>query len=394
MRHLIILTILLSTLTAADPLIERAVAGDAAAIAALRALGPDGLATVAAAYDAQPRPSRPWIRLFDAVAGQYLARHSRLYWYTDLDQAKAAAASSGKPIVSLRLLGLLSEPLSCANSRFFRVVLYADPTVSAWLREHVILHWSSERPVPVVTIDFGDGREIRTTVTGNSAHYVLAADGQVIDCIPGLYAPQAFLAALQASEQVHRQMLAAPASARRALLADWHRDRAETLARQRRTLGLPESAPAIAANVVPARVAGERAISKQAVEIPLLKAVDLGRLLEGDQVTAISWTKTAASLEQPKISEASLALIHADLVMSADEPAAIHAFLRTLASDTLRNEIDLHLQIHRQLAREAADWMDFNHWLYQALFLTSSDDPWLGLDPAAVYSALPPIPGC
>jgi hypothetical protein len=47
--------------------------------------------------------------------------------------------------------------------------------------------------VPKVTIDFGDGRKLERTVTGNSAHYILTPDGEVVDCLPGLYGPQAFL---------------------------------------------------------------------------------------------------------------------------------------------------------------------------------------------------------
>ena len=45
---------------------------------------------------------------------------SQLYWYTDLEAAKAQAKRLGKPILSLRLLGKLTDEFSCANSRFFR----------------------------------------------------------------------------------------------------------------------------------------------------------------------------------------------------------------------------------------------------------------------------------
>jgi len=121
---------------------------------------------------------------------------SGLSWYTDLDEAKAAAHAQHKPILSLRLLGNLDEELSCANSRFFRTILYTDPRIAAAMREKYILHWKSVRPVPKVTIDFGDGRVITTTITGNSIHYILDENGRVIDAIPGMYTPNAFLAAL------------------------------------------------------------------------------------------------------------------------------------------------------------------------------------------------------
>lgn len=118
---------------------------------------------------------------------------SRLYWYTDIEQAKAAARTSGKPILSLRLLGRLDQDLSCANSRFFRVALYPNSEISKLLQDHFILHWQSVRPVPKVTIDFGDGRKLERTITGNSIHYILDASGRPIDAIPGLYSPKAFL---------------------------------------------------------------------------------------------------------------------------------------------------------------------------------------------------------
>src|SRR6478672_6182351 len=111
-----------------------------AAIAALRAQGPAGLrrlmrlrAQNAAFTRAKCAPETPQElarakrieAAIDAVAGQKDASASGLYWYTDLEQAKAAAASEGKPILSLRLLGNLDSEYSCANSRFFRAVLYA-----------------------------------------------------------------------------------------------------------------------------------------------------------------------------------------------------------------------------------------------------------------------------
>src|SRR5262249_29402307 len=152
------------------------------------------------AQSPRQRASDPeWQRLtaaLDWVSRQRDSYASRLYWYTDFEQAKAAARASRKPILSLRLLGNLTDEFSCANSRFFRSILYANTTVSAFLRENFVLHWKSVRPAPRVTIDFGDGRKIERTLTGNSIHYVLDYDGRPVDAIPGLYGPAAFLRAL------------------------------------------------------------------------------------------------------------------------------------------------------------------------------------------------------
>ena len=59
--------------------------------------------------------------------------------------------------------------MGSANSRFFRSTLYTNHKVSELLRDQFILHWQTERPVPIVTIDFGDGRKLIRTVTGKLA---------------------------------------------------------------------------------------------------------------------------------------------------------------------------------------------------------------------------------
>src|SRR5690606_24228860 len=67
-----------------------------------------------------------WRQLMDAVGAQRDASISHLFWYTDRAQASAVAREAGKPMISLRLLGRLTDERSCANSRMFRALLYAD----------------------------------------------------------------------------------------------------------------------------------------------------------------------------------------------------------------------------------------------------------------------------
>jgi hypothetical protein len=286
-----------------------------------------------------PRADDPaWrdaVAYHDAVAGQRDAMASRLYWYTDLEQAKAAAAREGKPILSLRLLGRLDQELSCANSRFFRTTLYPDPRVNNLLRERFVLHWSSERPVPVVTIDYGDGRIMKRTVTGNSVHYVLDETGRPIDALPGLYSASAFV------ETLSRSLELAASKPTDEQLRAWHARAAERSERR----FAPEPLAREAANVVrlkaapPSNVAGMRAISKSRVEDPLA-----GML---------------ANLQN------------------------------SIAQDTALNENFLHRQIHTRFAAgQAGDFDPLNTWVYADVFLTPRSDAWLGLAPADAYSAL------
>jgi hypothetical protein len=197
---------------------------DPQAIAALRGRGRPALVELLAAYDRMPLGAArsALAATIDLVAAQRYATVSRLYWYTDLAAARAESRATGKPILSLRMLGRLDEDLSCANSRFFRTILYPDPAVGALLREKFVLHWSSERPVPRVTIDFGDGRKLERTVTGNSIHYVLDADGRPIDALPGLYAPSVFKDELDRSLGLHRRLVVIKDSAARVELIQRH----------------------------------------------------------------------------------------------------------------------------------------------------------------------------
>ena len=137
----------------------------------------------------------------DQIAKQKDALKSKLFWHTDFDQALKLAKETDRPVLSLRLLGKLDEEFSCANSRLFREVLYSDPKISNFLRHNFVLHWKTVRPVPVMTIDFGDGRTLKRTITGNSVHYVTDQSGRVFDVFPGLYTAEKFLQHLQVAKE-------------------------------------------------------------------------------------------------------------------------------------------------------------------------------------------------
>jgi hypothetical protein len=69
----------------------------------------------------------------------------------------------------------------------------------------------------------------------------------------------------------------------------------------------------------------------------------------------------------------------------------VRTLQETIALDTVRNEYQLHRRIHQWLAdgsyRPEVDVL--NERVYGELFLTPSSDPWLGLAPPDVYTALP-----
>jgi hypothetical protein len=379
----------------------------------------------AANSDAPIDPAERWKRLgaaIDAVAAQKDASFSGLYWYTDLEKAKAAAKAAHKPILSLRLLGTLDTEFSCANSRFFRTVLYANAGVSQALRERFILHWQSVRPVPKVTIDMGDGRVISRTVTGNSIHYVLDAEGRPVDGIPGLYGPKAFVRELVDAEQLVAALDKVPdAPARQSVLRNWHAGRANQLTQQWESDLATVTAGAgtvVSGNTTVAPVKGtptalqaaRRATAKAAVELNIVRALAPRVAQLKASTTDDDWVKIAslpAHAEDAKLDECSRALVRTKQPAAADagrlalakrrveDPLVrlVANFERSVAEDTVRNEYGFHRTLHEWFAgpvpeTAADDVARLNERVYAELFLTPSSDPWLGLVPGDAYSAL------
>lgn len=353
------------------------------------------------------RPSPEMRAALDAICQQRDCHASRLYWYTDLDQAKAAAARSSKPILSLRMLGNLDEELSCANSRFFRLALYANQAVAAQLREQFILHWSSERPVPKVTIDFGDGRQLQRTVTGNSIHYVLDTQGRPIEAIPGLYGPQAFADQLTQAEQFFQKFQQLPVAQQPEALRQYHYDRFAQVQQKwtqaladlgiqpsPRLLELPTQPPT--RSVPSAAIAGQIALSKMVVESPLLEAispVNQNRQALVQITDESAWRQLSQRyFGQSQLDTNSLALMqHKVSPQSAKRIKTIaQQFERNMALDTVRNEYLLHSQLHQWFSEQEniASFEQLNQRVYSSLFLTPASDPWLGLMPADSFAAI------
>ena len=65
-------------------------------------------------------------------------------------------------------------------------------------------------------------------------------------------------------------------------------------------------------------------------------------------------------------------------------------FQQSIAVDTIRNEYLFHREIHHWLAQADSSLAidTLNERVYAELFLTPSNDPWLGLVPDATYTAL------
>jgi hypothetical protein len=399
-----------------------------AAIAALRQMGPAGLRVMfqvygdeigrhardaAAAKDAAPE----WRRLtaaLDAVSQQRDSYAAALYWYTDLEQAKRAAQESGKPILSLRLLGNLNEEFSCANSRFFRTVLYANRQVSDVLRERFILHWKSVRPAPRVTIDFGDGRKLERTITGNSIHYVLDPSGRTIDALPGLYGPEAFLRGLAQAEEVVKRSAGRSEEEQLDIFYRYHTARINLTAADWATdvqkIGgkVPDTvlARVSARRQPPSAIAiSPLAMTKAVTEVSILRSITTDSRELAAATDDSAWTKIAAlHAGDARLDERSIALIRRHIPAASENPSAAQAkppaqdqlsrivsnLESNMALDTVRNEYVLRNKIHAWLVTWPRNTSldTLNEKVYAELFLTPGSDPWLGLYSPDSYMAL------
>jgi hypothetical protein len=405
------------------------------AIAQLRAAGPAGLDAMFQVYSDRIKLEQSgatardnsWARLraaLDTISQQRDCYASHLYWYTNIDEARAAARGSGKPILSLRLLGRLNEEYSCANSRFFRTTLYPNTQVSAYLRDHFILHWQSVRPVPRITIDMGDGRQIERTITGNSIHYVLDADGNPIDALPGLYGAKPFLAELARAVAAEQQASKLNGEVREAYLRNYHATRFAEIQREwssdlAKVTPLPASASFTPSSgsfggfgtSPDAIAAAPVTTSKMAIERPMLRSgAQDASIQDRDRLDKLStdavWQKIAALHSDDAALDASaIRLIQYKQPPTAAEAARItfskgrvespmvrmlENLQRSIAEDTVRNEYQLHSRIHEWFVNGTvpANLDALNAKVYAQLFLTPDSDAWLGLAPDDVFSAL------
>ena len=382
-----------------------------AAIEELRQMGPAGLELLLGEYSDQINRhiAEPWIgsspeweriaKALDLVGQQKNNYISNLYWYTDFEEAKRVARESHKPILSLRLLGNLTDELSCANSRFFRTVLYPNAQIREILRNRFVLHWKSVRPAPRITVDFGDGRKIESTVTGNSIHYVLDSDGQLIEAIPGLYGPAAFKRNLVDAETLFKSVEGKTGQERSIMLYKYYSDRqakialawkADTQQFGNRSTDRLRTLPSRERDAVSI---GPAAMTKMGTERPFVRAITsasdaLGRLTDEEAWRLIAGPHMPDALLDGR----SIALIRWQnrSLDNSQLSQLIGRFQESIRLDTVRNEYIMRPLIYGWLSTDntRADLDKFNEMVYTTLFLTPSADQWLGLISPNMYTAI------
>lgn len=206
--------------------------------------------------------------------------------------------------------------------------------------------WESVRAVPIVKIDFGNGKVITRTLNGNIATYVCTADGDVLDIMAGIYTPSQYIANLRQFYVLPRFVDQKGKDKRAEMLKIYHETQEENLKKD-----------GLAALLVDER----RDISKmRVIEKPVVRLLKPAHVAQsqGREVN-----KSKPDEEPPKLDNAD------DL-----------ANWKVLAEDTRINEISRRLEVHALLKESGLVRPEkVTKRLYKDILHADLDDPYLGL---------------
>ena len=269
------------------------------------------------------------------------------------------------------------------------------------LREKFILHWQSVRPAPRVTIDFGDGRKLERTLTGNSIHYILDSEGKTVDALPGLYGPGAFVRQLTATENLVRQ--AGNKNVFSEAFAGYQRERLnkvnlDWLAEIQKIGGKTPSGLLVIKKedgTPEALQIASLAVTKAVTETSILRSMTAAPEALGAVTDEGAWRKIAQfHLDDSRLDARSIGLIQRQtqraLSNKSDLARLVEKLEQNIALDTVRNEYLLHTKLYAWLIsdRNRTELEALNKKVYAELFLTPATDPWLGLLSPDTYMAL------
>jgi hypothetical protein len=222
-------------------------------------------------------------------------------------------------------------------------VLFSNEDVARFMNQHFETAWESVRPVPLVQINFGGGTVVTRTLHGNIATYLCNAQGQVLDILPGIYTPSAYLQNLDQLQLLARYLLQRSNETLDMRVRKYHLLQAEALKK----------------NQAPALLVQNRFISKTVIENPI-------KLVLASAVTGQADNTATGQVTG-----------HDNLKLNSPEDLANW---QLLAEDTKINEGSRREQIHEMLAGKASVRpAQVMKWLYREVLHADLDDPYLGL---------------
>jgi hypothetical protein len=222
-------------------------------------------------------------------------------------------------------------------------VLFSQKPVADFINQSFEPVWESVRPVPIVRIDFGDGKVLTRTLHGNILTSICTSEGLVVDALPGIYQESEYRKQISWLCAVAKNAQAAPAARRDLLVRAYHRGQVEGLKK-----GLTPQQFAALKQIV--------SITKARIETPVELAL----------------------LPVP------LAPVPAQRSKPQEKPAATAtedvAGWKELEEDTRLNERTRRLQIHELLARSGLVRPEkVTRPIYKDVLHADLDDPYLGL---------------
>ncbi len=255
-------------------------------------------------------------------------------------------------------------------------MLFSNEKIAAFIGGNFEPAWVMVREVPIVRIDFGKGNVVTRTLHGNILTSVCTADGQLLDALPGIYEPAAYLEQLDQLRLLARAFQRRPAGERDRWLRSYHE----------------QAAAAIRANQPSARFVETRKIApvgKRRIEAATEVILVQGRPAAKPGVPAMAGRVARPPVGKEAIERPTQRLL-ARVIPGSALPRAVPkagdvaglARWEALAADTKLNETTRRRQIHELLAKNglvapAAVLKP----IYKDVLLADLDDPYLGLGP-------------
>jgi len=109
--------------------------------------------------------------------------------------------------------------------------LFSKPALAAFVNASFEPVWVSVRPVPIVRIDFGNGKVLTRTLHGNILTSVCTADGLLLDSLPGIYTEEVYRSRLDQLRLLAGYTAYQRPEKRADFVRGYHQRQAEALAR-------------------------------------------------------------------------------------------------------------------------------------------------------------------
>jgi hypothetical protein len=245
-------------------------------------------------------------------------------------------------------------------------VLFSNDQLVKFIHESFEPVWESVRPVPTLTLDFGNGKTVTRTLHGNIASYVCTPEGQVLDILPGMYSAEAYLNQLNQMWLLNAYLQKKEPSEREKALREYHQTQADALAK----------------NMIPGQFI-EMDMSKLRIERSAKKI-----MVNFLPPKSTAWppnappSTPASTTNKSEKADSGKGRIERPIkkVFAASTQEADVSQWQELVQDTLFNERSRRLQIHQQLAKLGSPQpAAITKWLYAEVLHADLDDPYLGL---------------